>query len=407
MRSANDFYQITMSTFRTMDMRAPLVCFLQQQTLSLMRGQQINDQKKIVALLILLNAATRVINQPASETITSLIEGSLQVMSDDVLALMSNESNRIEPSAEYLRAILAGEDKKQVKKRMNGKPWVLESKHAMHNRPSLGLQKPVSDMGESGLLRTDGEYGWEFPLSFLAVDEFTRAFADSVSGDTKKRVLVLGAAFGTLVNQLLENSRHNGSKFVVNDLSDNQMAIFKDALLREFDSRVTIVSGNFLEAADFPPNHFDHILLQNVAHFFNPEQAEIFFNRAQLWLKEGGSLTVTCCTPFWQIHHMMRNEQGEDNIAVFEHKKAAGDPWPGYFSDIQARLLAMQHPIAAKAPTRVHAFDPETLSRTMTRYGLTTTRSDFFKMPQTFPPFMQLDGRENVGAVAIKPSLKK
>lgn len=404
MRSANDFYQGAMSTLRRMDARAPLICFLQQQTLSLMRGQQINDQNKIAALWILLNAATHCMSQLESETMTLLIEQILQAMPTDMRTLVLDASNRIEPSAEYLRAILAGEDKKQVKTRLGGKPWMLEQKHSMHDRPSLGLQKPVSDLGQSGLLRTDGEYGWEFPLSFLAADEFTRAFADTISGNTKKRVLILGAGYGTLVNQLLENTRHNGSKFVVNDLSENQMAIFKDTLPREFDHRVTIVSGNFLEAANFPPNHFDHILLQNVLHFFDPEQTETFFNRAQLWLKEGGSLTVTCCTPFWQIHHIMRNEQGEDNIAVFERKKIAGESWPGYFPDIQARLLAIQHPIAAKAPTRVHAFDPETLSRTMTRHGLTAPRSDFFKMPQTFPPFMQLDGRENVGAVAIKSS---
>ena len=396
MPSANNLYQTIMSSLQEMNLQPELKDFLKQQSLSIMRGIQISDDDKIQSMLILLNAAALV------EIDTTVFNAKL--LNQLILEVNKNLNSNIDEykpnvaaSINYIEKLLNQQiDKKELKNEYNGKPWLLHDKTSISPRIPLGLKKPESNVLGSGLIPTKNDKGWEFPS--LESDIFNQQFQAAISGENKKRALILGAGYGTFAYDLLESSKHNKSKFVINDLSSEQMEVFKDQLPVEFDSRVTVISGNFLDEINFPDNHFDQILLQNVMHFFTPEQVDICLSRIYSWLKPGGILTVTTSTPHWGIL--------KDYVPIFELKKESGDEWPGFIPNLKALLEEQNNPIAGMAPNGpIHNFDESTLNSNLLKHNFQLSRSGFFAMPNTFPKPFQGNGKEYVGAEAYKPKV--
>ncbi|HLB56106.1 MAG TPA: class I SAM-dependent methyltransferase [Coxiellaceae bacterium] len=399
MRTANDYYKKIMLSLDQdqTNLDSPLVIFLKKQSFSLMRGMQISNLDKIGSIQILISAATAIAKQHDKNVfnLLSSIQIDIATTADDLHPV---RDERIKNAGKYIESFLyGGQNKADLKKLYNGKPWLLSDKHAPSQRSSKGLQKPESNIPGSGLIPTKNQMGWEVPP--VDSDVFTQEFQLRVSDETKKRVLILGAGYGSFAYSLLESTRHNSTKVVVNDLSEEQMAIFTDLLPREFDGRVTVISGDFLSAANFPPNHFDEILVQNVIHFFTPEQMEIFLSRAYFWLKPNGSLTITCSTPYWGVF------AGENNhIKIFENKKSAGEEWPGFIDNLKKYFEERNHPAAKIAfDGPLHNQDGDTLSRAAKQYGFQLAKKGLFAMPTTFPTMFQLDGREYAGLTATKP----
>jgi DNA-binding MarR family transcriptional regulator len=200
--------------------------------------------------------------------------------------------------------------------------------------------------------------------------------------------------------QLALDMMNEKEKNTVVHLSPEQMAIFIDLLPTEFDGRVTVVCGNFLQETDFPDEHFDQVFMQNVMHFFKLDHVNNCLSRIFGWLKSGGSLTVTTSTPYWSLF------SGDNNhIAIFEQKKQQGDEQAGFIENLKEYFVQRTHPIAKIVPEgTLHNFNDVTLQRTLEHQGFQIIKVGFFAMPKTFPLEFQLDGREYVGAIACKPT---
>lgn len=393
MPSANDCYQKIMSTLQTIK-SSSLSIFLQQQTLSIMRGMQISDNNKIHSMLILLKAATLIDNNSAYLCLFNQLLLELD-MDDHFIA--NKYIRQIERSTVYIEKSLNNQIDK-ITLKSESKPWLLQSKQTISQRTPLGLKKPESNVPGSGLIPTKNAKGWELPP--LESDVFTHAFEESLTDNVKKRILILGAGYGSLVYKLLASSEHNNTKFVVNDLASEHMDIFKDQLPTHFDSRVTVIHGDLL-SIDFPNNHFDNILLQNVMHFFTPEQVEQCLRRIYNWLKPNGSLTLTVATPYW-------GNPANEFVKTFHQKKAEGDQWPGFIPNLREFVIKRNDPqsvISTVPEGPLHNFDDTILSSCLTKQGFLVAKNDigFFAMPKTFPKRLQGEGKEYVGAKAYKP----
>ena len=82
----------------------------------------------------------------------------------------------------------------------------------------------------------------------------------------------------------------------------------------------------------------------------------------------------------------------------FEKRKKEGDKWPGLIKDIS--LYNPQR--GGFLPKLLHFFDPDTLSEIILRQGFLIEQVSTFARPE-FPLDLQLDGRESVGLIAVKP----
>lgn len=398
MPSANDSYQNIMSSLQKMNLKPALKSFLEQQSLSLMRGIQICDNDKIKSMLILLNAASS-IDAHTSNCNSNLFNQLILEISKNVDNLDHEYKQNIEDSKSYIENLLYHKaDKNELKEKFNGKPWLLHDQKSTSHRISIGLKKPESNLPGSGLIPTKNDKGWEIPP--IESDIFSKQFEkDVISDQIKKRVLILGAGYGTSAYSLLENSKHNKTKFVINDLSSEHMDIFKDQLPTEFDGRVTVISGNILNEVQFPDNHFDQILLRNVIHFFTPEQIDNCLNLIYGWLKPGGALKVTASTPYWGIN-------SKNSISSYEQKKANGDEWPGFIPNLKEFLEKQGSLVTALTPSGpLHNFDESILKSVLLKHKFQLAQSGLFAMPKTFPKRFQKDGREYVGADAYKPKI--
>lgn len=399
MRSANDFYTYIMPSFRILNSQSPFILYLQKQMLDIMGGVHISDADKIKSMQILLCAALA-IDAQLGKLYGVLLSELIQTIAKNAGQLLDEYGDQIERSQHYISDFLNQEKNETELTQMYGrKPWQLQDKNSPSTRVQGGLKKPADDQnpGFSGseLVRTKGDYGWEFPE--LPQDLYSQKFKEAVSGSDQKHVLILGAGYGTFAYSLLKASEHNNSEITVNDLSPEQMAIFKDNLPIANDSRVTIISGDFLSSADFPPEHFDLILMNNVMHFFKPEQVDLCLNRIYGWLKPGGSLTLTTCTPYWAVHDQC------GTLQLFEQQKNNHAEWPGFIANLKATLEEKKHSLAKVAPVQIHNFDPDTLTQVLSKHGFINTRANFFAFPETLPTLWRLDGRENVGAITFKP----
>lgn len=395
MRTASDYYQLVVSELRSEQAKDALVNVLKYQMFGLMRGVQIAEQARVRSMQVLITSGVALLQERQSDVLASRLQQVLNIIEQDHTELDAMQQAAVALSAQALIRLSHGET---AEKSMSGRwPWECFDRDKIDGRPYFGFYKPQKDMPAAGLTPTMNNRGWEFPV--LEEDVYSEAVKCAVAKGEKQHVLVLGAGYGAFACTLLEASRKTGAQVTVNDISLAQMLIFKDQLPRDFDGRATIVTGDALGSVEFPEETFDAVVMQNVIHFFTPEQTEALLERTKRWLKPGGSLTLTGSTPFWNVF------SGEGNhIQVFKTQKAAGDPWPGFIASLKGFLEKLGHPMAAHcSASPLHNHDPDTLGGAMQRAGFTVVQSGFFKAPTTFPAWVRYEGSEYVGVTAVKP----
>lgn len=107
------------------------------------------------------------------------------------------------------------------------------------------------------------------------------------------------------------------------------------------------------------------------------------------WLAPGGKVYIVADSPY--------SEAVKDFIPVFERRQKSGELWPGTIEDIST----FNHPRQKDLPTFMNLLDPKTISRTLINCGFTVEQCSYFAQ-SSFPVDSQLDGREGIGAIAVK-----
>lgn len=201
-------------------------------------------------------------------------------------------------------------------------------------------------------------------------------------------VLELGCAYGVSVIPALEG----GGQVVACDMEPQHLEILRGKVSPSLQANLTCVAGA-LPQVDFEPEQFGAILCSRVLHFLSGEDIEASVTKMAKWLRPGGRLYLVADTPYG----IWRNF-----IPTFETNRRKGVRWPGMMVGLHNYLPTQGLQKHIDKPPFMNLLDPELLARTCAEAGLRVKRATFIDRAD-FRGLGRMDGRENCGAMAVKP----
>jgi SAM-dependent methyltransferase len=232
---------------------------------------------------------------------------------------------------------------------------------------------------DSGLIPTLNKMG--YMTTFL--DPYSEKFIQ-YSANCRQPVLEIGSAYGIATLKALDN----GATVVSNDLDPRHLQILKSKCPKEAHGRLTLVAGKFPEVT-LSSNYFDAILTVRVLHFLDGKTLRNFLSRCYDLLTINGKLFVVVDTPYlkdWQ-----------NFIKVFEQRVKNNSEWPGLIKN--TRLFNSKR--IPQLPKLMHWIDINILQRELKIAGFNIERIEYLNRID-YPIDSRLDGRESVGAIAVK-----
>jgi SAM-dependent methyltransferase len=223
---------------------------------------------------------------------------------------------------------------------------------------------------------------------FKVLDDYAKEFI-RFAGECPDPVLELGCAYGVATIPALET----GATITACDLEQGHLDILLENTPEEDRSRLTCVAGA-LPYVDFPQEKFGAILCSRVLHFLDGGAVDASVRKMYGWLKPGGRLYLVADTPYgiWRKF-----------IPIFEARKAEGKRWPGLMIGLEYFLPNMKLGSRLDGPAFMNLLDTDTLERTCLEAGFNVERVSFIDRDD-FKGAGRMDGRENVGLLALKPA---
>jgi len=242
----------------------------------------------------------------------------------------------------------------------------------------------------------------EFQKTYNPIGGFTIGPCDRVSqqfieyastlSKGKGTLLEIGAAFGMASLQALAK----GATVFCNDIDPRNLAVvYKRREMNDYstDAQLVLLPGAFPEELVKLPHHFfDAILICRVLHFFKGQQIEKSLKQLFTHLKPGGKLFIVCETPF------LKNWQAF--ILEYEKRKKKKIKWPGEINN------PMQYETSGRSsalPSFVHWITQEVLEKSLKKAKFKIDYLAYMDRKNQFPTDLLFDGRESIGAIAVKP----
>lgn len=266
---------------------------------------------------------------------------------------------------------------------------VIVNKHAFDVVPM-----PKEEETRGKFLKTHNPIGG---YTTIPCDAVSQKFIEYASNG--KTLLEIGAAFGAASLQSLAN----GATVFCNDIESNNLAVVRNRYQKKIndqlysvtgdDNKLILVPGAFPdELKGLPENFFDSILICRVLHFLTGSKIEQGLQQLFTQLKPRGKLFVVCETPF------LKNWQRF--IPEYKKRIKANVKWPGEITDpanfeSSGRITSL--------PKFVHWISKEMLERSLTQSKFEIEHLSYIDRYGQFPDDLLLDGRESIGAIAIKP----
>lgn len=246
-------------------------------------------------------------------------------------------------------------------------------------KKSALLLKAPKEVG-SGLIPTLNKMG--YMTTFL--DPYSEKFIKYASV-CKEPILEIGSAYGNVALKAL----NNGATVVSNDLDPRHLQILKNMCPKNALNRLHLVSGNFPEVI-LPFNYFDAILTVRVLHFLEGNTLRNFLSSCYDILNTNGKLFVVADTPYLK--------DWASFLPTFEKRlQNKKTEWPGLIKN--TRLFNSKH--VHQLPKLMHWLDKDILQRELKRAHFNIKDIQYINRFD-YPPDVRLDGRESVGAIAIK-----
>ena len=225
-------------------------------------------------------------------------------------------------------------------------------------------------------------------LGFMSMcpDAYTKAFI-AFSATCRSPVADIGAAYGVATIPALES----GARVIAVDVDERHLEILRHRVPRVCLDRLQTICAAFPEGLDFNDGSVGAFLLAGVLHFLSPDRLQEAARRLFSWLTREGKVFVTTASPYlgnWKAF-----------MPEYEARKRAGDPWPGYITEMKK----YGPPRWERIFSSMLLLDPDTLARVFGEAGFIVEESVFLGRPE-FPADARMDGRENVGLIARKPS---
>jgi polyketide synthase PksL len=199
-------------------------------------------------------------------------------------------------------------------------------------------------------------------------------------------VLDIGAAFGVATLPALSQ----GATVIANDIDEAHLEHIARMCPPQHRDRLTLLKARFPDDIDLSPGSLGAVHASNLFNFLTPDELERGMVAIARWLAPGGRLFAISGTPY--AKNVMRF------IPEYERRRRAGERWPGYVTNLQQYAIDST---LDELPPDLHLLDDEVLGRVVSSAGLSLERIEMFERAN-LPSYIALDGRENVGVVAVK-----
>lgn len=213
-----------------------------------------------------------------------------------------------------------------------------------------------------------------------SLDPVSAAFT-VYAGQSKGWSLDLGCAYGIASLAALDN----GARVIACDMEPGHIQVLVANATKTAQDRVIGVVAQMPNMA-FAPESFSAILCSRALHFLNGEDVTKTIGAMADWLAPGGKVFLIADTPytgFWAR-----------GAAVYEERKAAGDPWPGFIPDVTQFL-----PESARSKRNMrylNPMDPDILTRVCSEAGLVVEHAAYSGRPD------QPNSKTHAGVIAGK-----
>jgi len=223
---------------------------------------------------------------------------------------------------------------------------------------------------------------------FEVLDDYAGDFI-RFAGETDGRVMDVGCAFGVATIKALEA----GGRVIACDMAQGHLDELREKTPAGLRNRLECVTGQ-LPGIDFPDSCVDAILCSRVLHFLDGAAVDASIRKMYRWLRPGGRLYLVIDTPYgiWRKF-----------IPVFEARRRRGDRWPGIMIGLENYLPVVPKDRPVDGPPFMNLMDPDLLRRTCMEAGFEIDHAGFIDRSD-FSGMGRMDGRENAGILAIRPS---
>ena len=249
-----------------------------------------------------------------------------------------------------------------------------------HETMSTTLAMPPSP--DNGIrIPTLNNFGWMLTINVEHSDQFIEHASKSPDWS-----LDIGCAYGIHTLAAIRG----GGRVVAVDLDARHLEILRSQLEPALSDRLQVSCGAFPDV-ELPVRQFGTILCSRVLHFMDPETLQRAVARIANLLLPGGKVFVAVVTPY---HRLI-----ETFIPEYEQRKKAGDPWPGFVTDVRVHHTEqLQREQIGSKP--MHFMEPPTLRAVFENAGLVVEHCEFHAIKMEH---MYIDGREGLQLVASKP----
>jgi SAM-dependent methyltransferase len=252
------------------------------------------------------------------------------------------------------------------------------------DKPAAGRTPEPPAFARTGMVPTLNGTGFMFEVRDGYAEEFIH-----LAGRIADPVLDLGCAYGVATLPALEA----GGTVVASDMEPQHLDILREKASPELRARLTCVPGKLPEI-NFPEASFGAILCSRVFHFLTGEEIDQSIAKIFRWLKPGGRFFLVADTPYgiWR-----------KSIPEFEDKKRQGVRWPGFIVGLHNYIPTPGVQKHIDKPPYMNLMDADLLRRICEEAGFQVRRASYIDRAD-FRGLGRMDGRENVGCLALKPA---
>ncbi len=199
--------------------------------------------------------------------------------------------------------------------------------------------------------------------------------------------LDIGAAYGLATIPALEK----GAYVIANDLEEKHLHILKNKVPSPLLDHLEIKKGRMPNELDFEENSLGAVLASRVLNFVHPHELEISLAKIFKWLRPGGKFFYLGGSPYMGNFRKF--------LPTYLKHKMEGEEWPGLIEDIPSCAPAER---ACDLPIFIHLLDEDTLTQSLIKAGFMIEDLGYSPAIEEHPEDMKLDGREQIGAIALK-----
>lgn len=217
------------------------------------------------------------------------------------------------------------------------------------------------------------------------LNEFTQEYLEFLK-NVKKPTLDIGTAFGFTVIKALEQ----GASVFANDIDKSHLEVLSLKINEDLKGKLTLKPGSFPDDLSFEENSLGCVLASRMLHFLPGDKIEKGLTKIFRWLEPQGKVFVIAETPYKKMFQRF--------IPLYEERKKAGVQWPGEMENMKSYMDARNENL----PDFMNLLEEDVLLNAFKNAGFLIEKSKTFSKSK-LPEDAQLDGRESVGLVAIKP----